>query len=36
MGAAARARYADWHTTPEELAREMRVLVDATIAGTAR
>jgi len=36
MGAAARARYADWHTTPEELAREMRALVDATIAGTAR
>ena len=36
MGAAARARYADWHSTPEELAREMRALVDATIAGTAR
>lgn len=36
MGAAARARYADWHSTPEELAHEMRALVDATIAGTAR
>jgi glycosyltransferase involved in cell wall biosynthesis len=36
MGAAARERYADWHSTPEELAREMRALVDATIAGTAR
>lgn len=36
MGEAARARYADWHSTPEELAREMRVLVDSTIAGTAR
>ncbi len=36
MGAAARARYAHWHSTPEELAREMRALVDATIAGTVR
>ena len=36
MGAAARARYADWHSTPEELAREMRALVDATIAGSVR
>ena len=36
LGAAARSRYADWHSTPEELARELRALVDATIAGTAR
>ena len=36
MGAAARVRYADWDTTPEELAHHMRVLVDATVAGTAR
>jgi glycosyltransferase involved in cell wall biosynthesis len=34
MGEAARARYAHWHSTPEELAREMRALVDATMAGT--
>lgn len=36
MGEAAHARYADWHTTPEQLAREMRDLVDAAVAGTAR
>jgi hypothetical protein len=36
MGAAAHIRYADWDTTPEELARHMRALVDATVAGTAR
>jgi len=36
MGAAAHARYSDWHTTPAELAREIRVLVDAVVAGTAR
>jgi glycosyltransferase involved in cell wall biosynthesis len=35
MGAAAHARYADWHTTPEELARELRELVDA-VTGPAR
>jgi glycosyltransferase involved in cell wall biosynthesis len=33
MGAAAHVRYADWDTTPEELARHMRDLVDATVAG---
>jgi len=36
MGQAAHVRYADWDTTPEELARHMRVLVDATVAGAAR
>jgi hypothetical protein len=29
-------RYADWDTTPEELARHMRDLVDATVAGAVR
>jgi glycosyltransferase involved in cell wall biosynthesis len=32
MGAAAHDRYSDWHTTPAELARELRELVDA-VAG---
>jgi glycosyltransferase involved in cell wall biosynthesis len=36
LGAAARLRYADWHSTPERFASEFRALVDATIAGTAR
>jgi glycosyltransferase involved in cell wall biosynthesis len=36
MGLAARARYGDWHSTPEQLAGEMRALVDAAVAGTAR
>jgi glycosyltransferase involved in cell wall biosynthesis len=36
MGAAARVRYGDWHSTPEQLAGEMRALVEATVAGTAR
>jgi glycosyltransferase involved in cell wall biosynthesis len=36
MGMAARARYADWHSTPEQLAGEMRALVEAVVAGTAR
>jgi glycosyltransferase involved in cell wall biosynthesis len=36
MGAAARERYGDWHSTPEQLAGEMRALVDAAVAGTAR
>lgn len=36
MGAAARERYADWHSTPEQLAGEMRALVEAAVAGTAR
>jgi glycosyltransferase involved in cell wall biosynthesis len=36
LGAAARTRYADWHSTPEQLAVEMRSLVDATIGGRGR
>ena len=36
MGAAARVRYGDWHSTPEQLAGEMRALVEAAVAGTAR
>lgn len=36
LGVAAAKRYADWHSTPGELAHEMRVLVDATVAGTVR
>jgi glycosyltransferase involved in cell wall biosynthesis len=36
LGAAARLRYADWHSTPEQLAGEMRALVEAAVAGTAR
>jgi len=36
MGRAAHVRYADWDTTPEELAKHMRALVDATVAGSAR
>lgn len=36
MGQAAHVRYADWDTTPEELARHMRTLVDGVVAGTAR
>ena len=36
MGKAAHVRYADWDTTPEELARHMRDLVDAAVDGTAR
>ena len=36
MGAAARVRYGDWHSTPERLAGEMRSLVEAAVAGTAR
>ena len=36
LGAAARARYAEWHSTPEELAAHMRSLVDGVVAGTAR
>jgi len=36
MGAAARTRYGDWHSTPEQLAGEMRALVEAAAAGTAR
>ncbi|MBA2462303.1 MAG: glycosyltransferase family 4 protein [Actinobacteria bacterium] len=36
LGAAARARYSDWHSTPEELASQLRALVEATTAGTVR
>ncbi len=36
MGAAARARYADWHWTPEQLAQEMRALLEAPVAGPVR
>lgn len=36
LGAAAKERYAEWHSTPEELAAEMRSLVDRVVAGTAR
>lgn len=32
LGAAARARYADWHSTPEEFAARMRALVDQASA----
>jgi glycosyltransferase involved in cell wall biosynthesis len=32
LGAAAHVRYADWHSTPEQFARQMRELVDLTIA----
>jgi glycosyltransferase involved in cell wall biosynthesis len=32
LGAAAHHRYADWHATPEGFAREMRDLVDLTLA----
>jgi len=35
MGAAARVRYGDWHSTPDQLAGEMRALVEAAVAGTA-
>ncbi len=33
LGAAAHARYADWHSTPERFAAQLRALVDETIAG---
>jgi glycosyltransferase involved in cell wall biosynthesis len=36
MGAAARARYAEWHSTPEDLARSIHDLVAATIGRSAR
>ena len=35
LGAGARRQYADWHSTPETLAGEMRALVDRVVAGTA-
>lgn len=34
LGAAARVRYTSWHSTPDELARQLRALVEATTAGT--
>ena len=36
MGAAARVRYGDWHSTPAQLAGDIRALVEAAVAGTAR
>ena len=36
MGAAARVRYGAWHSTPAQLAGEMRALVEVVVAGTAR
>ncbi len=36
LGAAAKIRFEDWNTGPDDLAREMRSLVDAAIAGDAR
>lgn len=33
LGAAAHVRYADWHSTPERFAAQLRALVDETIAG---
>lgn len=33
LGASARERYADWHTTPAEYAARMRDLVDLTVRG---
>lgn len=34
LGAAAHARFADWHSTPERFARQLRELVDVTVAGS--
>jgi glycosyltransferase involved in cell wall biosynthesis len=36
LGSAARARYTDWHSTPEELARRLRELVESASAGGGR
>jgi len=36
LGAAARERYAEWHSTPEELARRLRALLEATVTGRVR
>ena len=36
LGAAARERYVEWHSTPEDLAVRLRELAEATAAGTAR
>ena len=32
LGAAAHVRYADWHSTPERFATQLRQLVDVTLA----
>lgn len=36
LGEAARRRYAEWRSTPEDLSRELRALVEATVTGTTR
>jgi glycosyltransferase involved in cell wall biosynthesis len=36
LGAAARERYEEWHSTPEELASQLRTLAETTAAGTVR
>ena len=36
LGAAARGRYRVWHSTPDEYAARVRLLVDRTLAGTSR
>jgi glycosyltransferase involved in cell wall biosynthesis len=36
LGAAAQVRYADWHSTPEQFAQQLRALVDDTIARTRK
>ncbi len=36
LGAAAHVRFADWDATPEDFARDLRSLIDAAVAGTAR
>jgi glycosyltransferase involved in cell wall biosynthesis len=36
LGLAARRRYADWDSTPDEYAAQVRLLVDRTLAGAAR
>jgi glycosyltransferase involved in cell wall biosynthesis len=36
LGAAAHVRYADWHSTPELFAEQLRALVDTTIAGAGQ
>jgi glycosyltransferase involved in cell wall biosynthesis len=36
LGAAARERYRDWHSTPDEYAARVRTLVDRTLAGSVR
>ena len=36
LGVTARRRYADWDSTPDEYAAQVRLLVDRTLAGAAR